>query len=160
MNRIDGIRSHIGSRAISVQVNNVAVSDHVFHRFSFDLLNQVFANQLSLFLCISFVLMATDRVREDAKHTALPAHRLYLRMLVLLMVLVATSMEWAPAPEVLLDEKLDALLSKFVHFEAQCSHDMDVPKRFTYLENTWRFRESTYRDGTEFQCHHRSYVQV
>ena len=72
MNRIDGIRSHIGSRAISVQVNNVAVSDHVFHRFPFDLLIQVSATQLSLFLCISFVLMATDRAREDAMHTSLP----------------------------------------------------------------------------------------
>ena len=30
-----------------------------------------------------------------------PGRRLYLRMLVLLMVLVTTSMEWAPAPEVL-----------------------------------------------------------
>ena len=27
------LRSHFGSRAISVQVNIVAVSDHVFHRF-------------------------------------------------------------------------------------------------------------------------------
>ena len=35
------------------------------------------------------------------------------------MVLVTTSMEWAPAPEVRMDEKLDALLSKFVQFEAQ-----------------------------------------
>ena len=31
-------RSQFGSRAISVQVNIVAVSDHVFHRFPFDLL--------------------------------------------------------------------------------------------------------------------------
>ena len=30
-----------------------------------------------------------------------PGRRLYLRMLVLLMVLVMTSMEWAPAPEIL-----------------------------------------------------------
>ena len=56
------VRSHFGSRAISVQVSIVAVSDHVFHRFPFDLLIQVSATQLSLFLCIPFVLMATDRV--------------------------------------------------------------------------------------------------
>ena len=40
-------RRHLGSRAISVQVNIVAVPDHVFHRFPFDLLIQVSATQLS-----------------------------------------------------------------------------------------------------------------
>ena len=29
----EALRSHFGSRDTSVQVNNVAVSDHVFHRF-------------------------------------------------------------------------------------------------------------------------------
>ena len=43
------VRSHFGSRAISVQVNIVAISDHMFHRFLFDLLTQVSATQLSLF---------------------------------------------------------------------------------------------------------------
>ena len=52
------IPSHFGSRAISAQVNIVAVSDHVFHRFPFDLLIQVSATQLSLFLCIPPVFMA------------------------------------------------------------------------------------------------------
>ena len=66
------IRGHFGSRAFSVQVNIVAVSDHVFHKFPFDLLIQVSANQLSLFLCIPFVLMATCRASEDALHTSLP----------------------------------------------------------------------------------------
>ena len=60
------------SRALSVQVNIVAVSDHVFHRFASDLLIQVSATQLSKFLCFSFVLMATDRTFEDAVHTTLP----------------------------------------------------------------------------------------
>ena len=46
-------RRRFGSRAIS-------------------LLIQVSATQLSLFLCIFFVLMATDRAREDAMHTSLP----------------------------------------------------------------------------------------
>ena len=50
--------------AISVQVNSVAVSDHVFQKSPFDL--------LSLFLCIPFVLMATDHASEDAMHTSLP----------------------------------------------------------------------------------------
>ena len=66
------IRRHFGSRAISVQVNIVAVSAHVFHRFPFDLLIQMSATQLSLFLCIPFVLMSTDRTFEDtvtALHT-------------------------------------------------------------------------------------------
>ena len=56
---------------ISVQVNIVAVSDHVFHRFPFDLLIQMSATQLSLSLCIPFVFMAYDRTFEDAIHTSL-----------------------------------------------------------------------------------------
>ena len=42
--------SHFGSRAISVQVSIVAVSDHVFHMFPFDLLFQVSATQHSVFM--------------------------------------------------------------------------------------------------------------
>ena len=61
------VRSHFGSRAISVQVNIVAVSDHVFHKFPFDLLLQV-----SLFLRIPFVFMANARTLEDALHASLP----------------------------------------------------------------------------------------
>ena len=64
-----------------------------------------------------------------------PVHRLYLRMLVLFMVLVTTSMEWAPAREVLLDEKLDALLSKFVHFEAQIAQIPALTKWMTRIES-------------------------
>ena len=41
--------SHFGSRAVTVQVNNVAVSDRVFHIFSVVILIQVSATQLSLF---------------------------------------------------------------------------------------------------------------
>ena len=66
------VNATFGSRAISVQVNIVAVSDHVFHRLPFDLLIQVCATQLSLLSCISFVFMATDRACEDAMHTSLP----------------------------------------------------------------------------------------
>ena len=55
---------------MSVQVNIVAVS--VFHRFPFDRLIQVSANQLSLFLCVPSVFMANDRTCEDAMHTSLP----------------------------------------------------------------------------------------
>ena len=71
----DPPRGHFGSRAISVQVNIVAVSAHVFHKFPFDLLIQVSAAQLSLFLCILVVLMATDRTCGDAVHTTLPVSR-------------------------------------------------------------------------------------
>ena len=60
-----------GSRGVFVQVNVVSVSDYAFHKFPFDLLIQVSATQLSQFLCISFVMMATDRVK-DAMHTSLP----------------------------------------------------------------------------------------
>ena len=35
------LRCHFSSRAISVQVNIVAVSIYMFHRFHFDLLSQV-----------------------------------------------------------------------------------------------------------------------
>ena len=72
MMQVVEVRSHFGSRAISVQVNIVAVSDHVFHRFPFDLLIQLSATQLSLFSCIPFVLMAAGRAGEDALHTSLP----------------------------------------------------------------------------------------
>ena len=42
-------RSHFGSRAVTVQVNNVAVSDSVFHIFSVVMMIQVSATQLFLF---------------------------------------------------------------------------------------------------------------
>ena len=155
------IRSHFGSRAISVQVNIVAVSDHVFQWFPFDLLIQVSANQLSLFSCISFVLMAVQVKMQCALHC--PARRLYLRMLVLLMVLVTTSMVWAPALEVQrtknsmpFSQNLYTLKRRSLNFLLS-RHGCPV---WTYLENTWGFRDSTYRDGTEFQCPHRTYVQV
>ena len=41
-----------------------------------------------------------------------------------------------------------------------CSLRIHVPYGYTHLENTWRFCDSTYRDGTEFQRLHRTYVQV
>ena len=52
-------------------MNIVAVSDHVFHRIPFDLLIQVSATQLSMFLCIPSVFMANDRTCEDAVDTSL-----------------------------------------------------------------------------------------
>ena len=63
--------STTGSVDHSVQVNIVAVSDHVFHRFP-SVSCAKCLKQLSLFSCISFVLMATDRACEDAAHTTLP----------------------------------------------------------------------------------------
>ena len=155
----DSFRSRFGSRAISVQVNIVAVSDRVFHRLPFDL------RQLSLFSCIPFVLMATGRASEDAMRTSLPGS--------------PSSSSNVGSPHGsrhdldgmgtrsgnTMDEKLDALLSKFVHFETQIAQipaltDVDVPCGFTYLENTWGCCDSTYRDGTEFQCPHLTYVEV
>ena len=53
--------SHFGSRSYLGPSEQMAVSDHVFQRFPFDLLIQVSATQLSLFSCIPFVLMATGR---------------------------------------------------------------------------------------------------
>ena len=147
------VRNHFGSRAISVQVNIVAVSDHVFHRFPFDLLIQVSATKLSLFLRISVVLTATDRACEDAMHTSFPGspppssnvgsphgsgHDLD---------------EMGTRSGSTVDEKLDALLSKICTLRnadrANCSSfDLDVPCGF--IENTWGFRVSTLRDETEF----------
>ena len=62
-----------------------------------------------------------------------------------------------------MDEKMPSL--KFVHFENadrsnSCSHDVDVPYGFTYLENTWGCCDSTYRDGTECPCPHLTSVEV
>ena len=51
-NKCDEIRSHFGSRAISVQVNIVAVSVHVFHIFPFDLLSQVSASCFQFFFSL------------------------------------------------------------------------------------------------------------
>ena len=56
----------------------------------------------------------------------------YLRMLVLLMVLVMTSMEWAPSGSTL-DDKLGAVLSKFVHFEAQIAQ---IPALTTWMSRS------------------------
>ena len=123
-------RSRFGSIAISVQVNIVAVSDHVFRRFPFDLLIQVSATQLSLFLCISFVLMATDRACENAMHTSLPGSP------------PLSSNVGSPHGSGhdldgmgtrsgnTLDDKLDALLSKFAQFETQIAQ---IPALTTWM---------------------------
>ena len=93
------IRSHFGSRALSVQVNIVAVSDHVFHRFLFDLLIQVSGTQFSLFLCILFRFDGYRSCKRRCIAHFLARVAASVRMLVLLTVLVTTSMEWAPTPE-------------------------------------------------------------
>ena len=64
-----------------------------------------------------------------------------------------------------MDEKLGALLSKFVHFETQIAQ---IPAITTWMSRMdshitktfGNFCDQTYRDGTEFQHPHRSYVQV
>ena len=48
-----------------------------------------------------------------------PGRRLYLRRLVFLMVVVMSSMEWAPGPEIQWMKSSMTFLSKFVHFETQ-----------------------------------------
>ena len=61
------LRSHIGPSehcgSVRPRVSQVSF---------FDLLIQVSATQLSLFLCISSVFMANDRTFQDAVHTSLP----------------------------------------------------------------------------------------
>ena len=111
-------------------MNIVAVSDHVFQSFPFDLLIQVSATQLSLFSCISFVLMATDRASEDAMRTSLPGSP------------PLSSNVGSPHGSghdldgmgtrsgSTTDEKLDALLSKFVHFETQIAQ---IPALTTWM---------------------------
>ena len=71
------IRSHFDSRAISIQVNIVAVSDHVFQRFPLDLLIQVSAFKLSLFWCFPSIFMTNDRTFDDAIHAFQDSGRLY-----------------------------------------------------------------------------------
>ena len=144
----------------------MAVSDHVFHRFPSDLLIQVSATQLSLFLCVPFVLMATDRACEDAMRTSLPRSPP-----------LSSNDDSRHGSGHDLDGMNGHPLRKYYGRKARCpslkictlrnadrsnscSHDMNVPYGFTYLENTWGFCDSTYRDGAEFQCPHRTYMQV
>ena len=90
-NMITQLQSHFGSRTISAQVNIVAVSDHVFHRFPFDLLIQVSATKLSLFLCIpSFRWLPIARLKMQCTLPCLVHRRRYLQLLVLLTVLLLT----------------------------------------------------------------------
>ena len=155
-------RSHFGSSHFFVRTCTVFFP---FRSVSGFALSKCLQTSFLCFLCVPFVLMATARTSDDALHTSLPGSP------------PLSSNVGSPHGSghdldgmgthsgSTLDEQLDALLSKFVHFEAQiaqnsCSHDMDVPYGFTYLENTWRFRESTHRDGKEFQCHLCTYVQI
>ena len=118
----------------------MAVSDHVFHRFPFDLLIQLFATQLSLFSCIPFVLMAAGRAGEDALHTSLPGSPP-----------LSSNVGSPPGSGHdldgmgtcsgnTLDEKLDALLSKFVHFEAQIAQ---IPAPTTWIHISRKHLEIT-----------------
>ena len=154
-----------GSRAVSVQVNVVSVSDYAFHKFPFDLLIQVSAAQLSLFLCISFVMMATDRACEDAMHTSLPGSPLLSSNV--------GSLPWSwswPRRDVSTLQKyygskarcpsLKICTVRNADRSNSCSHGMDVPYGFTYLENTWGFCDKTCREGTGFQHIHCTSVQV
>ena len=86
--------------------------------------------QLSLSLCVPFVLMATDRACEDALHTSLPGSPPF------------SSNVGSPHgsghdldgmgthSRSTTDEKLDAFLSKFVHFEAQIAQ---IPALTTWM---------------------------
>ena len=107
------IRSHFGSRAISVQVNIVAVSAHVFHRLFVGFLFLV-----STHFC--FGPMSLSRV-VDASGTQVPNSPMHL-----------TSSNFGSfngsgsdldgmgtRSGSTTDDKLDALLSKLVHFETQ-----------------------------------------
>ena len=112
-------RSHFGSRAFSVQVNIVAVSAHVFHSsllVSCSMCLHIFAFSRSL----SLGLMSQSRV-VDASDRPVPNSPVQF-----------TSSNFGfpngsgsdldgigTRPGITADEKLDALLSKFVHFEMQ-----------------------------------------
>ena len=63
--------SSVAILAQAISCSNVHGVFPVHERFCFCLV-QVSTTQLSLFLCISFVLMAADRASEDALHTSLP----------------------------------------------------------------------------------------
>ena len=137
---IFAIRSHFGSRTISVQVNIVAVSDHVFHRSFVGFLFFVSAH-------FCFGLMSLSRA-VDASGTPVLTHPCssLFRILVLFMALAPTLMVWCSRSGSTTDEKLDAFLSKFAHFEtSSCCHDLDVPCGFTYHENTWILRPDLQR---------------
>ena len=73
-----GSRSHFVSRAKSVQVNIVAVSDHVFHRFP------------CFFSAYSFSWLTIARLRMQYTLPCLVRRRHHLQMLVLLTVLLLT----------------------------------------------------------------------
>ena len=125
----------------------------------------VSTKQLSPFAAFASVFMATDRACEDAVHTS-----------------------WSGSPPLsskvgsphgsghdldgmgtgsgdTLDEKLRCPSLKISTLRNAdranpCSYDFEVPCGFTYHENNWGFCDSTYTDGTEFQCSPRTYVQV
>ena len=86
---MEDFRSHFGSRAFSVQVIIVAGSDHVFHRFPFDLLIQVSATQLPLFFVHFFRSLPIAQMKMHCTFHC-QDHRRYLQTLVLLMVLAMT----------------------------------------------------------------------
>ena len=100
------------------------------------------AIQLSLSLCISFALMATDRASEDALHSSLPgSHRRYLQTLVLLMVLAMTSTGWVNARS----------MRSSKSSETFCYHSRVVSK---ILTNTSRpsVKPRVYGHLQNFQC--------
>ena len=89
------VRSHFGPWAFSVQVNIVAVSDHVFHRFPFDLLIHVSVTQLSLFfVSILFSWLPTAQCTLPY----LVRRRHCLQILILLTVLLLTLREQVADP--------------------------------------------------------------
>ena len=88
---------------------------------------------------LSFLWLPIARVKMLCALPCPGRHR-HPRMLVLLMVLVMTSMEWAPAPEILW---MKSSMPSFTVCAIQgahgdpYSHDLDVPYGFTYHEHTW-----------------------
>ena len=122
------IRSHLGSRAISVQVNIVAVSDHVFHRFLFDLLIQVSATKLSLFLCFPSVFMANDRTFEDAIHTSLSGSPAQLSSNVGSPYVSAPDLERTVSLPITMDEKSTKSTYNY-RFSCQTRPDSEIASR-------------------------------
>ena len=76
-----------------------------------------------------------------------PCRRLYLRMLVLLKVLVMTSMDWAPAPEIVrmkssMPFSQNLYTSKRRSLKFQLLTTWMSRMDSTYHENTWDFCDS------------------
>ena len=154
------LRIHFGSTAISVQVNIAAVSDRVFH--SPLLVSCSFCPHFFFaFECSSLLPSCLNRVLLMHLAHRFPTHPCSLlpRIFVLLMDLAPTLTVCALGVKQM---KRSMLLSKFVHSETKIedpfNYELDVTNGLVQHKNNWKFGDSTYGDGAEFQCPHYAYT--